>query len=85
MAALPTILGISDGNHYLVGVTDEEGNFGAMPELGTIKVCPSLSDAKDVLRKHNVSSAQLSLESAYDEMCGIFDSNVGSQMVSILL
>lgn len=80
-----TILGISDGSHYLVGITDDDGNFGAMPQLGTIQVCPSLSVAKDVLRKHNISSAQLTLESAYDEMCGMSDSMASNQVVSIVL
>lgn len=61
-----TILSTLDGSHYLVGMTDEQGNFGAMPELNTIQVCLSLSSAKDILRKHNISSAQLILQSAYD-------------------
>ena len=85
MSVKTTIIGVSDGSHYLVGTTDEAGNFGAMPELGEIQVCDSLSCAKEVLRKLHISSAVLRLESAYDEMCGMSDAKAFNQVVSIAL
>ncbi|MGB1298863.1 MAG: DUF6482 family protein [Psychrobium sp.] len=67
----PTIIGIADGTHYLVGSTDNQGNFSALPSLSEVAICQSLSDAKQLLRQHDVQSATLSLQTAYDEMCGL--------------
>jgi hypothetical protein len=67
----PTIIGIADATHYLVGGTDDSGNFIALPQLGEVAVCPSLSSAKQLLRDQKFTSAELTLESAYDEMCGL--------------
>lgn len=67
----PTIIGIAEGTHYLVGVTDTEENFTALPSLRKVAVCDSLSDAKQLLRNHRIDSAQLTLQTAYDEMCGL--------------
>ena len=67
----PTIIGIADATHYLVGGTDENGNFIALPQLGEVAVCKSLSLAKQLLRDQKFKSAELTLQSAYDEMCGL--------------
>jgi len=67
----PTILGIADATHYLVGGTDYSGNFIPLPQLGEVTVCHSLSSAKQLLRDKKFHSAELTLESAYDEMCGL--------------
>lgn len=67
----PTIIGIADSTHYLVGRTDNQDNFDALPQLGSIAQCSSLSMAKSLLIEHNVHCAQLTLQTAYDEMCGL--------------
>lgn len=36
-----TIIGVVDSTHYLVGVTDVDDNFTALPELGDVVVCHS--------------------------------------------
>lgn len=67
----PTIIGIADGTHYLVGAVDNNGNFNALLPLKDVAVCQSLSDAKQLLREYRIESATLNLQSAYDEMCGL--------------
>lgn len=66
-----TIIGIADATHYLVGGTDDSGNFVALPVLGKVTICESLSLAKQLLRDNGFESAELTLQSAYDEMCGL--------------
>jgi len=67
----PTIIGVADTNHYLVGGTDLKDNFEALPQLGNVAVCQSLCAAKALLRENNMFSAQLTLQTPYDEMCGL--------------
>jgi hypothetical protein len=67
----PTIIGIADSTHYLVGVTDSKDNFTALPSLQDVAICISLSEAKNLLKSHSVHTAQLTLQTAYDEMCGL--------------
>ena len=83
IACKPTILGIADATHYLVGGTDDSGNFIALPQLGEVTVCHSLSSAKKLLRDKKFISAELTLESAYDEMCGLPAGPPVSQTVSL--
>jgi hypothetical protein len=71
MECKPTILGIADATHYLVGGTDNEGNFITLSPFREVTVCHSLSSAKQLLRDNNFVSAELSIQSAYDEMCGL--------------
>lgn len=66
-----TILGVADATHYLVGECDNQGNFYAMETMRDVLVCQSLNDAKQLLKNHNIGQAQLQLETAYDEMCGL--------------
>jgi hypothetical protein len=71
MECKPTIMGIADATHYLVGGTDNDDNFIALPILGKVTICESLSLAKQLLRDNGFQSAELILQSAYDEMCGL--------------
>ncbi len=67
----PTIIGIADSTHYLVGTTDNNGDFSSLPSLKRVAVCQSLADAKQILRDQHIETATLNLQSAYDEMCGL--------------
>jgi hypothetical protein len=67
----PTILSIAEATHYLVGTTDDNDNFIALPQLNDVVVCDSLSSAKQVLKDHHFHKAKLTLQTAYDEMCGL--------------
>jgi hypothetical protein len=42
-------------------------------------VCNSLPLAKQLLRDNNINVAQLTLESAYDEMCGLPTTTASTQ------
>lgn len=77
----PTILSIAEATHYLVGTTDEKDNFIALPQLNDIIVCDSLSCAKQVLKDHNYDHATLTLQTAYDEMCGLPATKPVSELV----
>jgi hypothetical protein len=66
-----TILAVADATHYLIGATDTNDGFDRLPQLGEVVVCRSLSAAKALLREHKVNVAQLTTQSAYDEMCGL--------------
>lgn len=79
----PTIIGVADATHYLVGVTDTQNNFMALPALQEIASCTSLSQAKQLLRDQHVVSAILTLESAYDEMCGLSVPSVSNQIIHL--
>jgi predicted negative regulator of RcsB-dependent stress response len=81
MQLKPTIIGIAEGTHYLVGVTDAKDNFTALPALNEVAICASLSEAKQLLRNQRVDTAQLTLQSAYDEMCGLPSSSVVNQTI----
>ena len=77
----PTIIGIADSTHYLVGVTDIKDNFTALPSLQDVATCMSLSEAKNLLKSHSIDTAQLTLHSAYDEMCGLPASGISNQTI----
>ncbi|WP_371375996.1 DUF6482 family protein [Thalassotalea aquiviva] len=66
----PVILGVADSTHYLVGEKDLSDNFIGL-DAGDVKVVKSLAQAKQYLREHNIYSATLELQTAYDEMCGL--------------
>lgn len=65
----PTILAIADSRHYLVGAVDADDNFIGLAQ-NSAEIVNSLAEAKAYLRRNNVSSALLEIQSAYDEMCG---------------
>ncbi len=71
MASTATILSIAEATHYLVGMSDDNNRLTALPSLSDITVCDSLAQAKQVLREHHFESAQLVMQTAYDEMCGL--------------
>jgi len=77
----PTIIGVADATHYLVGVTDTNDNFTALPTFGDVAVCDSLSSAKQLLRDNDIFHAQLTLQTPYDEMCGLPTSTVTHETV----
>ena len=77
----PTIIGIADSTHYLVGLTDAKDNLTALTSLQDVAICTSLSEAKQLLKSHNVDTAQLTLQSAYDEMCGLSSPAVSNQTI----
>ncbi|NTS75762.1 hypothetical protein HR060_02685 [Catenovulum sp. SM1970] len=78
-----TIIGVADSTHYLVGVTDGQEKFVALPQLNDIAVCSSLCEAKQLLIEHRFDSAELHMESAYDEMCGLPSSGVYKQLLTL--
>ena len=65
------IIGMADATNYLLGTTDSSHDFVPLPQLGDVVLCRSLSAAKALLREHNIYVAQLSFQTAYDEMCGL--------------
>ncbi len=71
MAATATILSVAEATHYLVGMSGEDHQLVALPSLSSVAVCDSLAQAKQVLRDHHFESAQLVMQTAYDEMCGL--------------
>lgn len=77
-----TIISVADATHYLVGTTDTKDGFVELPLLDEGVRCKSLSAAKDLLREHNFNVAQLILQSAYDEMCGLPTSNETIETIS---
>jgi len=66
-----TIFAVADSSHYLVGATDANGGFDKLPPLDKVVVCQSLSAAKSLLREHKVDEANLTMQTPYDEMCGL--------------
>ncbi len=67
---MPTIMAIAESSHYLVGAVDSSNNFIGLTEVIDVEVLNSLADAKQYLRSHNIETATLEFQSAYDEMCG---------------
>lgn len=76
----PTIIGVADATHYLVGVTDSGNNFSGLNHNDHAVVL-SLVEAKQYLRNQNIHHAMLELHSAYDEMCGSQTSGVIRQSI----
>lgn len=71
MALTPTILGIAESTHYLVGATDENQGFVAHPRLKKVAVCKSLVEAKQILKNNNIENVEITWQTPYDEMCGL--------------
>jgi hypothetical protein len=67
---IPTIIGVADSTHYLVGSVDSLNNFIGLNKSTEVAVMGSLVEAKNYLRENNIFSAALEFQSAYDEMCG---------------
>jgi hypothetical protein len=79
--AIPTIIGVADSTHYLVGAVDSNNNFMGLNQSSEVAVMSSLVEAKNHLRNNNIFSAALEFQSAYDEMCGTSCSGRCSQMI----
>lgn len=71
MATTATILSVAEATHYLVGMSDDDKRLIALPTELEVTVCDSLAQAKQVLRDHHFLSAELVMQTAYDEMCGM--------------
>lgn len=71
MSNQATIIGLADSTRYLVGETDSNGHFWPLSSCEEIKRFPSLVEAKQFLKDMHIETAQLKLETAYDEMCGL--------------
>ncbi|MDO6641916.1 MULTISPECIES: DUF6482 family protein [unclassified Shewanella] len=67
----PTIIGVADSTHYLVGVVDADNNFSGLTAGSACTVVNSLAEAKTLLRSHYYSRANVVYQTAYDEMCGL--------------
>ncbi len=70
ISRLPTIIGLADSPHYLVGSMNEDNDFVALSQAEGVAKFNSLSSAKDYLKSINYSSASLAFQTPYDEMCG---------------
>lgn len=77
----PTIIGVADSTHYLVGLSDENNNLVGFK--GDVAVVNSLAEAKQYLRCQYVSSANLEFQTAYDEMCGSTLSSKVTQVINL--
>ncbi|WP_083698085.1 DUF6482 family protein [Shewanella sp. UCD-KL21] len=67
----PTIIGVADSTHYLVGLVDADNNFSGQTADKACAVVNSLAEAKTLLRSHYYSRANVVYQTAYDEMCGL--------------
>ena len=81
-SAIPTIIGVADSTHYLVGRIDSGNNFVGLESSADNEVFSSITEAKNYLRTHNIFCAVLEFQSAYDEMCGASAQNRCTQMIT---
>lgn len=83
MASTATILSVAEATHYLVGMSGDDNLLVALPSLADVAVCDSLAQAKQVLRDHHFDSAQLIMQTAYDEMCGLSAPSETREMIPL--
>ena len=69
-STIPTIIGVADSTHYLVGRVDKSNNFVGLESPEKNEVFSSITEAKNYLRAQNIFCAILEFQTAYDEMCG---------------
>jgi predicted negative regulator of RcsB-dependent stress response len=81
LQTIPTIIGVADSTHYLVGSVDSLNNFFGLNPATDVAVMGSLVEAKNYLRENNIFSAALEFQTAYDEMCGSQNSGRCSQII----
>jgi hypothetical protein len=79
---IPTIIGIADSTHYLVGRVDSGNNFTGLESTQQNEVFSSITEAKNYLRAQNIFCAVLEFQTAYDEMCGSSVPNRCTQMIT---
>jgi uncharacterized protein DUF6482 len=77
----PTILGLADSPHYLVGGMTDSEEFVALSEAQGVAKFRSLTMAKEFLKSINYSFACLEFQSAYDEMCGAESQKLTGQTI----
>ena len=70
----PTIVRMSDATHYLVGTMTENDVFSAITGQRNINSFRIFAEAKDYLRSLEYKEANVRFQSAYDEMCGLSNS-----------
>ena len=78
-----TILSVAEATHYLVGMSDDDNRLIALPSLEQVTICDSLAQAKQVLREHHFISAELVMQTAYDEMCGLSSSGETRETITL--
>ena len=81
--SLPIILGVAESTHYLVGRYNRANLFTALPPSSSVALFNSLSEAKNYLRRNNITSAAIEFQSAYDEMCGNQSTGSYRELVSL--
>lgn len=80
---MPTIMAVAESSHYLVGAVDPSNNFIGLNQERDIVVLNSLVDAKEYLRNHNIFTATLEFQTAYDEMCGTDTAQPCRQIINL--
>ncbi len=79
----PTILGLADSTHFLVGVMDEQENFTSLSDHRDVVAFRTLYKAKEYLRELEYQEANVHFDTAYDEMCGLSDSRPSIQRIML--
>jgi hypothetical protein len=79
----PTILGLADSTHYLVGIMDEQENFTSLSDHGDVVAFRTLYKAKEYLRELEYQEANVHFDTAYDEMCGLSESQPSIQRITL--
>jgi hypothetical protein len=79
----PTIIGVADSIHYLVGAVDSLNNFVGLNQPLDIITTKSLVEAKELLRAQHFTSAVLEFQTAYDEMCGTSTAGPYRQIIEL--
>ena len=80
---MATIIGVADATHYLVGLTDCNNNFAGLNGERAGECVHSIVEAKELLKSHDYSVANLEYQSAYDEMCGLEQGGKYQQVISL--
>jgi len=80
---MPIIIAVAESKHYLVGAVDSSNNFIGLNQEKDLAVLNSLGDAKEYLRNHNIFTATIEFQTAYDEMCGTDTVGPCRQVISL--
>lgn len=80
---IPTIVSVAEATHYLVGIYDNANNFTAIDNTKSINSFPSLFEAKEFLRKSDITSAHIEYHTAYDEMCGAQTAGLCTEKITL--
>jgi hypothetical protein len=80
---LPTIIGVAESTHYLVGSYNKSNHFIGLPPSISVASFNSLLEAKNYLRSKKITYAAIEFQSAYDEMCGTETVDSYRELVSL--